>query len=45
VLIEFDPSRHHIHTVIRAPNGNEYARDLLHQHHACFDHTRADRRY
>jgi hypothetical protein len=51
VLIEFDhqrgiafdndaPSRHHIHTVIRTPNGNDYGRDLLRQHHARFDHAR-----
>ncbi|MGH7389646.1 MAG: DUF3500 domain-containing protein [Candidatus Rokuibacteriota bacterium] len=49
VLIEFDhqrgivfdndtPSRHHIHTVVRTPNGNDYGRDLLRQHHAQFDH-------
>jgi hypothetical protein len=51
VLIEFDhqrgialdndePSRHHIHTVVRTPNGNDYGRDLLRQHHEQFDHTR-----
>jgi hypothetical protein len=51
VLIEFDhqrgivfdndePSRHHIHTVVRTPNGNDYGRDLLRQHHAQFDHAR-----
>jgi Protein of unknown function (DUF3500) len=49
ILIEFDhqrgivfdndrPSRHHIHTVVRTPNGNDYGRDLLRQHHAQFDH-------
>ena len=43
VLIEFDhqsgialhhtePSRNHIHTVIRTPNGNDYGKDLLRQH-------------
>jgi hypothetical protein len=53
VLIEFDhqrgiafdndaPSRHHIHTVVRTPNGNDYGRDLLRQHHQRFDHTKAD---
>jgi hypothetical protein len=53
ILIEFDhqrgiafdndtPSRHHIHTVVRTPNGNDYGRDLLRQHHARFDHTQAD---
>ncbi len=56
ILIEFDhqrgivfdndaPSRHHIHTVVRTPNGNDYGRDLLRQHHARFDHTRADHRH
>jgi Protein of unknown function (DUF3500) len=51
VLIEFDhqrgialdndqPARTHIHTVIRTPNGNDYGRDLLRQHHAEFDHSR-----
>ena len=51
-LIEFDhqrgialandePSRTHIHTVIRTPNGNDYGRDLLRQHHERFDHRHA----
>jgi hypothetical protein len=51
LLIEFDhqrgialdndqPARTHIHTVIRTPNGNDYGRDLLRQHHAQFDHAR-----
>ncbi len=42
-LIEFDhqngivldndkPSRHHIHTIVRTPNGNDYGKDLLRQH-------------
>ncbi len=45
ILIEFDhlpgialdndyPSRNHIHTVVRTPNGNDYGRDLLRQHYA-----------
>lgn len=44
LLIEFDhqrgialdndfPSRQHIHTVVRTPNGNDYGKDLLCQHH------------
>jgi hypothetical protein len=56
ILIEFDhqrgiafdndaPSRHHIHTVVRTPNGNDYGRDLLRQHHAQFDHTHLGHRY
>jgi Protein of unknown function (DUF3500) len=44
VLIEFDhqgrvapfrsrePSRDHIHAVLRTPNGNDYGKDLLRQH-------------
>jgi hypothetical protein len=50
VLIEFDhqsgvvyandePTRDHIHTVIRTPNGNDYGKDLLRQHYARHDHT------
>lgn len=50
VLVEFDqhagvvfdnaePSRHHIHTIIRTPNGGDYGLDLLAQHHAGFDHS------
>lgn len=49
VLIEFDhhpgvvfanhePTEHHIHTVVRAPNGGDYGADLLRQHHEQFDH-------
>ena len=44
VLIEFDheagvalandePSRNHIHAVVRTPNGNDYGGDLLRQHY------------
>jgi len=45
ILIEFDhqgpialpgprvPGRQHIHTVVRTPNGNDYGKDLLHQHY------------
>lgn len=51
ILIEFDhqrgivfdndqPSRHHIHTVVRTPNGNDYGKDLLRQHREQFDHAR-----
>ena len=50
VLIEFDhhpgvvldndsPTRHHVHTVVRTPNGGDYGADLLAEHHARFDHT------
>jgi hypothetical protein len=50
VLIEFDhqpgvalegdePSRNHIHTLVRTPNGNDYGRDLLRQHYERFDHS------
>jgi hypothetical protein len=50
ILIEFDhqrpialaksetPTRNHIHTVVRTPNGNDYGKDLLRQHHAQHPH-------
>jgi Protein of unknown function (DUF3500) len=52
ILVEFDhqsgivydndkPSRDHIHTVVRTPNGNDYGKDLLRQHYARHDHSRA----
>jgi hypothetical protein len=51
VLIEFDhqvgialdndvPSRNHIHTLIRTPNGNDYGQDLLRQHYLRVPHPR-----
>jgi hypothetical protein len=50
ILIEFDhqsgvaleseqPSRNHIHLVVRTPNGGDYGKDLLRQHHARFKHV------
>jgi hypothetical protein len=50
ILVEFDhqsgivydndtPSRDHIHTIVRTPNGNDYGRDLLRQHYAQHDHS------
>lgn len=27
------PNRQHIHVVVRTPNGNDYGKDLLRQHH------------
>jgi hypothetical protein len=50
LLIEFDhqtpvalgrggaPGRNHIHSVIRTPNGNDYGKDLLRQHHELYPH-------
>jgi hypothetical protein len=49
ILIEFDhqsgvafdnktPSRNHIHTLVRTPNGNDYGKDLLRQHHEAHAH-------
>jgi hypothetical protein len=49
ILIEFDhepgvvfandePSRHHVHTVVRTPNGNDYGMDLLRQHYEQSQH-------
>ena len=44
LLIEYDnhpgvflanpePARYHVHTIVHAPNGNDYGRDLLAQHY------------
>ena len=53
VLIEFDhesrvapfrssePTRDHIHAVIRTPNGNDYGKDLLRQHYHSHHHSDA----
>jgi hypothetical protein len=52
ILIEFEhqhgvmfdndePTRQHIHTVVRTPNGNDYGRDLLRQHYAQHGHGAA----
>jgi hypothetical protein len=53
ILIEFDhqpgiafdsdePTRVHIHTVVRTPNGNDYGMDYLRQHHARFAHVNGE---
>jgi len=50
ILVEFDhqsgiiydndkPSRDHIHTVVRTPNGNDYGMDLLRQHYTQHEHS------
>lgn len=50
ILIEFDhqggvaldsdgPSRDHVHSVTRTPNGNDYGKDLLRQHHERYAHV------
>ena len=50
ILIEFDhqrgiamdndePSRNHVHTVVRTPNGNDYGKDLLRQHREALSHV------
>jgi hypothetical protein len=50
ILIEFDhmpgivwdnanPTRDHIHAIVRTPNGNDYGHDLLRQHYAMHDHS------
>ena len=51
ILIEFDhqrpvflprsdtPIRNHVHTVVRTPNGNDYGKDLLRQHHKRHPHV------
>jgi hypothetical protein len=52
ILIEFDhqrgialertgkPTRKHIHTVVRTPNGNDYGKDLLRQHYEKHPHKK-----
>ncbi|HJR60829.1 MAG TPA: DUF3500 domain-containing protein [Vicinamibacterales bacterium] len=32
------PTREHIHVVVRTPNGNDYGKDLLRQHYAQHEH-------
>jgi hypothetical protein len=32
------PTRQHIHTIVRTPNGNDYGKDLLRQHLAQHPH-------
>ena len=55
LLIEFDhqagialdndePSRNHIHTVVRTPNGNDYGKDLLRQHYEQYHQAAAKAR-
>jgi hypothetical protein len=50
ILVDFDhqsviiydndtPSRDHIHTMVRTPNGNDYGKDLLRQRYAELDHS------
>lgn len=50
ILAEFDhqkgiifegeePTRHHIHTLVRTPNGGDYGRDLLREHYLQHDHS------
>jgi Protein of unknown function (DUF3500)/Inositol monophosphatase family len=50
ILVEFDhhpgiafdndvPTRHHVHTVVRTPNGGDYGTDLLRAHYNRFDHA------
>ena len=44
------PTRRHVHTVVRTPNGNDYGKDLLrqhyeqHKHDAAHGHTHPPRR-
>lgn len=50
ILVEFEhmpgvmyandhPTRRHIHTIVRTPNGGDYGADLLRQHHARHPHN------
>ena len=49
ILVEFDhhpgvvfdndqPTRNHVHTLVRTPNGGDYGADLLRLHHERYDH-------
>jgi len=38
LLPDGQPTRQHIHTIVRTPNGNDYGKDLLRQHHHKHDH-------
>jgi hypothetical protein len=39
IALEFDvPTRHHIHSIVRIPNGNDYGKDLLRQHYERHPH-------
>jgi hypothetical protein len=41
VALEFDePTRQHIHTIVRVPNGNDYGKDLLRQHYEQHPHAK-----
>lgn len=54
ILIEFDhqrpialgrssvPTRNHIHTVVRTPNGNDYGKELLRQHFLKHHHGKSE---
>ena len=53
ILIEFDhlpgiiydnrePTRRHVHTIVRTPNGNDYGRSLLLEHYRRHDHVDVD---
>ena len=33
------PTRQHIHVVVRTPNGNDYGKDLLRQHYGSHPHN------
>jgi hypothetical protein len=40
VALDFDvATRHHIHTTVRIPNGNDYGKDLLRQHYLRHPHN------
>ncbi len=55
ILIEFDhhagvvfdnvqPTRNHVHTLVRTPNGGDYGHSLLVQHHEHYDHSHGTHR-
>jgi hypothetical protein len=38
-LLPEEPTRQHIHAVVRTPNGNDYGKDLLRQHYEMHPHA------
>ncbi len=40
IALDFDvATRHHIHSIVRTPNGNDYGKDLLRQHYERHPHA------
>lgn len=37
-----EPSRHHVHALVRTPNGGDYGTDLLREHYERFEHAHGE---